>query len=166
MEKSMTTTDPTRSEHESQEVDSRANVEGLVNLASPYPVGATLDRLESALQARGATIFTRIDHAAGAAKVGLTMNPAQVLIFGNPRIGTPVMKAAPTVAIDLPFKALAWQDDAGRAWLSYNSAEYLARRHQIAREVVVPLATIAAAIADALRSEIQPDDAGESAPQK
>jgi len=88
------------------------SVEGLISHPSPYPVGETLDRLESMLRSKGVTVFARIDHAA-AAGVGLAMHPAQVLIFGNPKSGTPVMNAAPTIAIDLPFKALAREDAAG-----------------------------------------------------
>lgn len=126
------------------------DVDGLVSLPSPYAVGETLDRLESVLRAKGATIFARIDHRAGAERVGLAMRPAQVLIFGNPKVGTPVMNAAPTIAIDLPFKALAWEDAGGAVWLSCNSAAYLARRHRVAGDVIRPLAAIEALIAAAL----------------
>lgn len=128
-----------------------SDVDGLVSLASPFPVDQTLDRLESLLRAHGATIFARIDHCAAAADAGLAMRAAQVLIFGNPRIGTPIMNTAPTVAIDLPFKALAWEDAVGNVWLGYNSAEYLGRRHDIAREVLAPLAAIAEPIAAAVQ---------------
>ncbi|MEO8714016.1 MAG: DUF302 domain-containing protein [Acetobacteraceae bacterium] len=126
------------------------SVEGLISHPSPYPVGETLDRLESMLRSKGVTVFARIDHAAAAAGVGLAMHPAQVLIFGNPQSGTPVMNAAPTIAIDLPFKALAWEDAAGRVWLSYNSVEYLMRRHHVAETVIRPLAAIEGLIAVAL----------------
>ena len=127
------------------------DIDGLVRLASPYSVVETLDRLEAGLRAKGITIFARIDHCAAAADAGLSMRPAQVLIFGNPRIGTPVMKAAPTLAIDLPFKALAWEDAAGKVWLGYNSADYLARRHRIAEVVVAPLAAVAEPITAAVQ---------------
>jgi uncharacterized protein (DUF302 family) len=127
------------------------SAEGLASRPSPYPVGETLDRLESVLRLKGVTVFARIDHGGAAASVGLAMRPAQVLIFGNPKAGTPVMNAAPTIAIDLPFKALAWEDAAGRVWLSYNSVEYLMRRHNVAESVVRPLAVIEALIAAALR---------------
>ncbi|MCA9531273.1 MAG: DUF302 domain-containing protein [Myxococcales bacterium] len=126
------------------------DVDGLVSLRSPRSVGETLDRLEAALRAHGATIFARVDHAAAAAKAGLSMRPTQVLIFGNPKIGTPVMLAAPTVAIDLPFKALAWEDATGQVWLSHNTADYLAARHHIAAEVVAPLSAVSNPIAAAV----------------
>lgn len=135
----------------SQATAAPANADGLVSLPSSYPVGETLDRLESLLRAKGATIFTRIDHEAAARGAGLTMRPAQVLIFGNPRIGTPVMNATPTIAIDLPFKALAWEDETGRTWLSYNSTEYLARRHGVHAHVIQPLTAVAGLIAAAVR---------------
>jgi uncharacterized protein (DUF302 family) len=134
----------------SQSANRPVDIEGLVSLPSPYPVDETLDRLEAVLRAKGATIFARIDHRAGAERVGLTMRPAQVLIFGNPKVGTPVMNAAPTIAIDLPFKALAWEDAGGAVWLSCNSAEYLARRHRVPADVIRPLAAIEALIAAAL----------------
>lgn len=126
------------------------SAEGLISRPSPYPVGETLDRLEAVLRAKGVMVFARIDHGAAAARAGLAMRPAQVLVFGNPKVGTPVMNAAPTIAIDLPFKALAWEDATGRVWLSYNSAEYLARRHHVAEDVIRPLAAIEALIAAAL----------------
>jgi len=120
--------------------------QGLETLASPWSVAETIDRLEAAVRAHGATVFARIDHAAAAAEVGLTMRPTQVLVFGNPRIGTPVMQAAPTVAIDLPFKALAHEDEHGAVWLSYNRIDYLARRHGISPEVADALSGIAETI--------------------
>ena len=135
--------------------DTRVSPEGLVSLASPYPVAEILDRLEAVLRANGVTIFARIDHAAAAADAGLSMRPTQLLIFGNPKIGTPVMKAAPTVAIDLPFKALAWEDAAGQVWLSYNSATYLAHRHQIDERIAETLTAIANPIAAALQPDTQ-----------
>src|SRR5271169_485364 len=104
---------------------------GMVHLASPRSAPDTMRRLVELLTARGVTTFARVDHAAEAEKAGLKMNPAQVLIFGNPKGGTPVMVAAPTVAIDLPLKALVWQDADGRVWLSYNSPAYLKQRHNI-----------------------------------
>ena len=88
--------------------DQSAAAEGLVRIASPFTVAETLDRLAAAVREHGGTVFARIDHAAAAADVGLAMRPTQVLVFGNPKVGTPVMQAAPTLAIDLPFKALGW----------------------------------------------------------
>ena len=93
---------------------------GLVHLASKYSVAETLQRLESLLNERGIKIFARVDHSGEAEKVGLTMHPTQLLIFGNPKGGTPLMQAAPTVAIDLPLKALLWEDADGKSWLTYN----------------------------------------------
>jgi uncharacterized protein (DUF302 family) len=123
--------------------------EGLITYAATARVGPTLDRLEALLRARGVTVFARIDHAAGAAQVGLTMPPSQVLIFGNPRGGTPLMLAAPALAIDLPFKALAWEDAQGRSWLSCNDPQYLARRFGLDEQQVQPLAGLVTAIAEA-----------------
>ncbi|HXZ19413.1 MAG TPA: DUF302 domain-containing protein [Candidatus Acidoferrales bacterium] len=124
---------------------------GLVHLASPRSVPETLERLESILKARGVTVFARVDHSGEAKKVGLKMNPTQLLIFGSPKGGTPVMVAAPTVAIDLPLKALAWQDAEGRVWLSYNSAEYLKERHNIPDALVKNLAAVTPLVEEAVK---------------
>jgi uncharacterized protein (DUF302 family) len=105
-------------------------------LASPYPVPGTLDRPEDTLRAKGATIFTRVDHAVEAERVGLHMPPTQVLIFGNPKGGIPVMLSTPLSAIDLPLKALAWEDTAGKVWLSYNDFKYLQNRFGLPDEVL------------------------------
>lgn len=104
---------------------------GLVTLPSPHSVAGTIERLEMAVRSKGLTVFARIDHAAAAKEAGLSMAPATLLIFGNPKGGTPLMKAAPTVAIDLPLKALAWEDAKGRVWLTYNTAAYLKARHDV-----------------------------------
>ena len=108
-----------------------ADPDGLVTKPSKYPVAETLDRLEKVVTGKGFQIFARIDHAAAAQKSGLTMRPTQVLIFGNPKGGTPVMEAAPTAAIDFPLKALAWEDAKGKVWLAYNTGDYIKRRHDI-----------------------------------
>lgn len=108
-----------------------AGPEGLVSKPSRYSVPETLDRLVTVLQSKGMTVFARIDHAAEAEKVGQKLRPAQLLIFGNPKGGTPLMAAAPTVAIDLPFKALAWEDADGKVWLGFNAPGYLKERHGI-----------------------------------
>ena len=102
---------------------------GMIDVPSPYSVPETLARLESILKERGVTVFARVDHSGEAGKAGLKMRPTQLLIFGSPKGGTPVMVAAPSVAIDLPLKALAWEDERGRVWLSYNAPEYLQQRH-------------------------------------
>jgi uncharacterized protein (DUF302 family) len=99
--------------------------EGLITKPSIYPVDATLDRLEAALKERGFIIFARLDHAAAAQSLGLTMPRSTVLVFGNPRIGTPIFIQHPTYAIDLPLKALVWQDENGKVWLSYNTSEWM-----------------------------------------
>lgn len=104
---------------------------GLISRPSRYSVPETMDRLVAVLQGKGMTVFDRIDHAGAAKKAGLSMRPSQLLIFGNPKGGTPLMVAAPTVAIDLPFKALAWEDADGKAWLGYNAPTWLKERHGI-----------------------------------
>lgn len=113
---------------------------GLVRIASPRSVPETLQRLEEILRSKGMTIFARIDHSGEAAKVGLEMHPTQVLLFGSPKGGTPVMVVAPSVAIDLPLKALVAEDDQGKVWVTYNSPEYLQQRHGIPEELVKNLA--------------------------
>lgn len=115
---------------------------GMVHLSSPYTVPETLQRLDSLLQSRSLTVFARIDHSGEAEKVGMKMYPTQLIIFGSPRGGTPVMVASPTLAIDLPLKALVWEDAEGKVWLSYNSAEYLKQRHNIPDELAKNIAVI------------------------
>ena len=102
---------------------------GLIHLASHYTVEETMQRLEALLTERGVAIFARVDHSGEAAKVGLTMRPTKLLIFGSPKSGTALMQAAPSVAIDLPLKALLWQDAEGKVWLTYNDPSYLQQRH-------------------------------------
>jgi uncharacterized protein (DUF302 family) len=115
---------------------------GVVHLPSPYSVTNTLQRLESVIATKGLTIFARIDHSGEAAKVGLKMLPTELLLFGSPRSGTPLMIASPTLALDLPLKALIWQDVDGAAWLSYNSPEYLQQRHNIPEALIQNIAAI------------------------
>ena len=105
------------------------SAEGLISIPSSFDPKETMDRLEAALRASGVTIFARIDHAAGAAEVGEALRPTELLIFGNPKAGTPLMQAEQTIGIDLPLKALVWQDAAGKTWASYNEPGWLARRH-------------------------------------
>jgi uncharacterized protein (DUF302 family) len=103
---------------------------GLITKQSRYSVRETIDRFEAAVKAKeanGFMVFTEIDHAAAAKKFGLDMRPRTVIVFGNPKFGTPVMQKTPTLAIDVPPKALVWQDDDGKVWLTYNSAEYLGK---------------------------------------
>ena len=115
---------------------------GMVHLRSPHTVPETLRRLETLLQAKGVNIFARVDHSGEAEKAGLKMRPTQLLIFGSPKAGTPLMVASPTLAIDLPLKALAWEDADGAVWLSYNTPEYLKQRHNIPDEFVKNIAVI------------------------
>lgn len=105
--------------------------EGLVTRQSPHSAQQTMDRLESVVRNKGLTIFARIDHARGAETIGKTLRPTEVIIFGNPKGGTPFMQCAQTVGIDLPLKALVWEDASGQTWLSYNDPAYLAQRHGV-----------------------------------
>jgi uncharacterized protein (DUF302 family) len=109
---------------------------GMQHLSSPYSVPETLQRIESLLQEKGLAIFCRIDHSGEAEKVGLKMHPTQLIIFGSPKGGTPVMVASPTMAIDLPLKALVWEDAGGKVWLSHNSPEYLQQRHNVPADLL------------------------------
>ena len=113
------------------------SADGLIALKSQHSQQETLERLESGLKAKGMTIFASIDHAAGAAKAGLVLRPTEVIIFGNPKGGTPLMECAQTAGIDLPLKALVWTDNAGQVWLGYNDPEYVANRHGAAQCPVV-----------------------------
>ena len=106
--------------------------DGLIAVESLRGAKDTMDRLESVAKDRGLTVFARIDHAAGAARVGRKLRATEVLIFGNPQGGTPFMECAQSVGIDLPLKALVWQDEAGKVWLGYNDPAYLAARHGVA----------------------------------
>ena len=108
-----------------------ANNDGLVTVASPFPVAVTMQRLVNAVLARGLNVANLVDHATGAATAGLVLRPTMVLIFGNPKAGTPLMQCSQTIGIDLPLKALVWQDEAGSVWLSYNDMKELAKRHDI-----------------------------------
>jgi uncharacterized protein (DUF302 family) len=108
-------------------------VEGMIAVKSPHSAKETMDRLESAVKQKGLNVFARIDHAAGAAKVARTLRPTELLVFGNPQGGTPFMECAQTVGIDLPLKALVWQDESGQVWLGYNDPAYLAARHGVAQ---------------------------------
>jgi uncharacterized protein (DUF302 family) len=128
----------------------KTSANGIISHRSPYPVPETLDRLEAILRTKNITIFTRIDHSGEADKVDLTMPPTQLLIFGNPKGGTPIMLAAPLSAIDLPLKALAWQDTDGNIWLSYNDPHYLQSRYTLSNEVLQPIAGLETLIQQAI----------------
>ena len=107
--------------------------DGLVAIKSPYSAKETMNRFEENAKQRGLTVFARIDHAAGAAKIGKTLRPTEVLIFGNPQGGTAFMECAQSVGIDLPLKALVWEDAQGQVWLGYNDPAFLAQRHGVAQ---------------------------------
>lgn len=124
--------------------------DGLVVVKSPHSAADTASRLVEAVQARGLKLFARIDHAAGAATIGTTLRPTEVLIFGNPQGGTPLLECAQTAGIDLPLKALVWQDDEGQVWFGYNDPAWMAARHGASSCAVVPnLAKALAGLADA-----------------
>lgn len=111
-------------------------------MQSRYSFAETLQRLESVLQSRNLTMFARIDHSGEAEKAGMKMQPTQLMIFGSPKAGTPLMVASPSLAIDLPLKALVWQDAEGQVWISYNAPEYLQQRHAIPADLVKNIAGI------------------------
>lgn len=105
--------------------------DGLISVPSRHSVKETIDRFEQAAKGKGQIVFTRVDHSAGAQKIGKSLRPTELLIFGNPVGGTPLMECAQTAGIDLPMKALAWQDAAGQVWLGYNDPRFLLQRHGI-----------------------------------
>jgi len=108
-----------------------------VNKKSPYSVDKTLDRLEKVLKSKGITIFTRVDHSAGAKKAGIAMSDTKLLIFGNPKMGTPLMNENKMMALDLPMKALAWKDHNGQVWLSYLKPSALQQRHKLQNQAII-----------------------------
>jgi uncharacterized protein (DUF302 family) len=128
---------------------------GLVSVPSRHNAAQTLERLEAVLKQKGIRIFARIDHAAGAAGAGLWLRPTTVLLFGNPQVGTPLMQSHQTTGIDLPLKALVWEDDAGRAWLTYNDPQYLAERHEV-RDHPETVQAMTAALQDLARATTGP----------
>ena len=107
------------------------NSNGMIIIKSNNSVTATIDKLENMLKTKDMTIFKRVDHAAGAEKAGLQLRPTELLIFGNPKVGTPLMLCSQTAALDLPQKALAYEDENGEVWLAYNDPAYMAKRHDI-----------------------------------
>lgn len=128
--------------------------QGLITLTSDFDPTETMDRLEAAVRSRGATILARIDHAAAAASVHLTLRPTAVLIFGNPKAGTPLMQAEQTTGIDLPLKALVWQDADQKTQLSYNDPQWIAERHAVEnteKTVAAMRATLAEIVEEATK---------------
>ena len=124
---------------------------GIISIPGKHSVDQTVEKFKGILQAKGVTLFALVDHSGEAEKVGMKMRPTKLLIFGNPRGGTPVMLAAPSMAIDLPLRILIWEDGQGQAWLSYNSPVYLQERHSLPPELLQNIAvveTLAAAVAE------------------
>jgi uncharacterized protein (DUF302 family) len=115
---------------------------GFIVIPASRSVAATIDRLEASLRERGILIFARIDFSGDAARAGLTMRPEQLLLFGNPKAGTPLMIASPTAGLDLPLKALAFEDQAGKTWLAYNDPHYVVQRHGIGEAMSANLAAV------------------------
>ena len=124
--------------------------DGLSVVASAHSVDETITRIEHALTAKGITIFCRVDHSGAAALVGLTMPPTKVLMFGSPAAGTPLMVTAPTLAIDLPLKALVWEGADGRVWVALNEPDYLTRRHGAPEALAANLAGAGAIVTAAI----------------
>jgi uncharacterized protein (DUF302 family) len=118
------------------------NKNGIVDVPSNHSVDETVARVKNILQAKGITLFALIDHSGEAEKVGMKMRPTKLLIFGSPKAGTPLMLAAPSIAIDLPLKILVWEDAEGKVWLSYNSPEYLQERHNLPADLVQNIAVV------------------------
>jgi uncharacterized protein (DUF302 family) len=138
-----------------------ALMEGLTTIRSNFGPGETMSRIDAGIKARGMTIFARIDHAALAAEAGLTLRPTELILFGNPRSGTPLMQANQTIGMDLPLKMLVWQDASGGTWVSYNEPDWLSRRHGIggAERVIgamsAALKGIVAEVAETVGSQTQ-----------
>ena len=122
--------------------------DGVIEVESAYTVNETADRMESILKEKGMTIFNRINHSEGAGKVGIELRDTELIIFGNPKVGSPIMKCRQSVAIDLPQKALIWEDDKGKVYISYNDPKYLVKRHDISgcEQVIAKIETALASI--------------------
>jgi uncharacterized protein (DUF302 family) len=129
---------------------STSSIPGFISKLSPHSVPETIQRLSALLKSKGVAIFALIDHRGEAEKAGLKMRPTQLLIFGNPKGGTPLMLAAPSTAIDLPLKALVWEDADGKVWLSYNSPDYLQQRHGFPADLEKNIAAIEPLLAQAV----------------
>ncbi|HXZ80742.1 MAG TPA: DUF302 domain-containing protein [Terriglobales bacterium] len=119
-----------------------ATDKGIVNQPSSHSVDQTVDKLKNILQSKSVTLFALVDHSGEAEKVGMKMPPTKLLIFGSPKAGTPLMLAAPSVAIDLPLKILVWEDSEGKVWVSYNSPEYLRDRHGLPQNLLGNIAVV------------------------
>jgi len=122
---------------------------GIVSQPSNHSVDQTVEKLQEILRSKGITLFAMIDHSGEAEKVGMKMPPTKLLVFGNPKAGTPLMLAAPSAAIDLPLKILVWEDGEGKVWLSYNNPEYLLKRHNLSQDLLKNIA-----LAETLASQV------------
>ena len=128
--------------------------DGLITIASNLSVKETIDRLASTVTSKGMTVFGRIDHGAGAAQVGMPLRPTEVLIFGNAKGGTPLMQAKQTIGIDLPLKALAWEDAEGKVWVTSNDPAWLARRHGLGADVNANVEALRAGLAAVIKATV------------
>ncbi len=115
---------------------------GVIDIPGTYSVDETVERLKKILQAKGVALFALVDHSGEAEKIGMKMPPTRLLIFGNPKAGTPLMLAAPSIAIDLPLKILVWEDNAHKVWVSYNDPEYLRERHDLPQNLLQNIAIV------------------------
>src|ERR1700748_700412 len=133
--------------HRATRSEAYMTVPGLTTIKSSHPPKATMSRLEAAVKAKGLTVFARSDHAGGAAAAALTLRPTELLIFGNAKGGTPLMQAVQTIGIDLPLKALVWQDASGNTWVSWHEPKWFAQRHGSSQAIDAPLGGMSAALA-------------------
>jgi uncharacterized protein (DUF302 family) len=131
-----------RSVNSEEKIMAPATSRGIIDKPSNHSVDETVEKLKNILQSKGVTLFALVDHSGEAAKVGMKMRPTKLLMFGSPKAGTPLMLAAPSVAIDLPLKILIWQDAQAKVWVSYNSTEYLKERHGLPQELLQNIAVV------------------------
>jgi uncharacterized protein (DUF302 family) len=124
---------------------------GIIDKPGNHSVDETAEKLQAILRAKGIALFALVDHSGEAAKVGMKMRPTKLLIFGNPKAGTPLMQASPSIAIDLPLKILIWEDAAGKVWVSYNSPAYLRERHHLPEELERNIAVVETLAAEAAK---------------
>jgi uncharacterized protein (DUF302 family) len=134
----------------------KSTIEGLTTVLSNFGPKDVMDRFEAEIRAQGMRVFARIDHAAGAAEVGLALGPTELIIFGNARAGTPLMQVNQTIGIDLPLKALVWQDASGKTWLSHNDPSWLAKRHEVGVKTDQIVQAMAAALSAVSRTATEP----------
>src|SRR5712672_390142 len=131
-------------------METRATDNGIIEKPSNHSVDETVNRLQHLLHSQGVTLFALVDHSGEAEKVGMKMRPTKLLIFGNPKTGTPLMLAAPSIAIDLPLKVLVREDSDGQVWVSYNCPEYLKQRHGLPEDLLANIAVVQALVSKAV----------------